>query len=92
MKQFVRKVKEDFDYVLFDTPPLGIISDALILSKVIDAVVLVIESGKTPRKALVRNQKILMETGIRCAGIILVKAPSTGSESYYYSSKYYTKD
>jgi len=84
MREFYSIVEEKFDYVLFDTPPIGAITDATILSQIVDGLILVIESGKTPKRALVRNNKFLMHSKIRCAGVVLVKSPVNGSEAYYY--------
>jgi succinoglycan biosynthesis transport protein ExoP len=91
LDQFISEAKKDFDYIIFDTPPMGALSESLILARKVDSLILVVESGKTPKKALIRNQQVLDESGINCTGLILLKTRLVGSENYYYSSKYYNK-
>ena len=61
MKEFMTKALEEFDFVLFDTPPIAILADAIILSRLVDGVVMVAEVGKTSRKAFIRVCKILRD-------------------------------
>jgi len=84
MKEFVQTTENEFDYVLYDTPPIGAITDAQILSQTVDGVIFIMESGKTPKRAVLRNYKLLAASKIICAGVIIVKAPVRGREAYYY--------
>lgn len=88
MKEFIAMAKKDFDFVLFDTPPIGIITDASILAALVDGIVLVIESGKTPSKAVLRNDKLFKNSHIKVVGVIINKVHTGGSEGYYYSKSY----
>lgn len=92
MKTFVEEAKGKFDFILFDTPPVIILTDAVILSSTTDGVVMVIESGKTPKKALPHIYKLLTGANARVIGIVLNKM-SIHSGSYYhrYYSHYYKK-
>ncbi len=47
MKDFMEKVQDQYDYVIVDTPPINIVSDALELSKYIGGLVLVTRQGTT---------------------------------------------
>ena len=51
-KQFISKAREDFDYVIIDAPPLGVVIDAVIIGKYSDGVLLVIEQGVIKRKVV----------------------------------------
>lgn len=88
MKEFIAAARKDFDVVLFDTPPIGIVSDAALLAAMVDGIILVVESGKTPQKAVVRHAKLLKNSNIKFAGVILNNAVVSGRESYYYSKSY----
>lgn len=88
MKEFITLAKKNFDFVLFDSPPIGIITDATILTTLAEGIVLVVESGKTPSKAVLRNDKLLKNAGIRVIGVIINKVMTRGSEGYYYSDAY----
>lgn len=65
---------DDFDYVIFDTPPLLPIADAQILASYIQVTILVADASKTPRKALARAKEILNRTGTRILGVTLNKS------------------
>ncbi|MFA5162499.1 MAG: GNVR domain-containing protein [Elusimicrobiales bacterium] len=61
-----RLIKEwcaDFDLVVFDTPPVLLFVDAIILSKLVDGIVLVYSAGKVSRMALKRTREQLGEIG-----------------------------
>lgn len=90
MKEFMKEVKKEFDFVLFDSPPINVVTDALILSPVADGVVLVAESGKTPKRALSRITPLFKNAKARLIGIILNKVSLT-AHNYYYYSHYYGK-
>jgi len=87
MKELVRKLKQDFDVVIFDTPPVLAINDAVALGELVDMRILVIEWGKTPRDVVQRALKKIAPSNLVFAGIILNKAKHWGS-SYYYDHYY----
>ncbi|MFH0763780.1 MAG: polysaccharide biosynthesis tyrosine autokinase [Candidatus Omnitrophota bacterium] len=90
LKDFIEAARDEFDFVLFDTPPIAILTDAAILSGCADGVVVVVESGKTPKKILERISKILIDAKAKVVGIILNKL-SANSSDYYYYSYYYSR-
>lgn len=49
---FMDKCREEYDYVVIDTPPINVVADALIIAPVTDGVVLVVRDGVTPHDAL----------------------------------------
>ena len=51
-QKFIDKVREDYDYVIIDAPPLGVVIDAAIIGKYCDGAVLVIEQGVIKRKVV----------------------------------------
>ena len=78
------------DAVLFDTPPLSAVTDAAILSKRMDGVLLVVESNKTKRPSLIRLRDDLARVGATIMGVTINKlSPSTAANYYYY---YYYHD
>lgn len=50
--QIIAEVRERYDYVLLDTPPLVPVYDAAVLARQVDGVILVVAAAKTPRKLL----------------------------------------
>lgn len=64
----------DFDYVVFDTPPLLPVADAQILASYVEAILLVVDVSKTPRKLLLQAKKMLGRTRARVIGVALNKS------------------
>ncbi len=89
LRDFLVFARKNFDYILLDSPPVGIVSDATLLATLADGLIMVVESGKTPRKAIVRERKILESAHIKVTGVIINKATISGSEGYYYSKSYH---
>ena len=62
-----------YDYVIVDTPPIGLVIDAAIISQKCDASILVAESGSVKRKALQKAKEQLEQTSTPFLGVILNK-------------------
>ncbi len=92
IKFLVEDFRRNFDVVLFDSPPVLPLSDALLLSKYCDGVILVYEIGKTSRDALMRAKAQIEGYGSKIIGIVMNQIkPQMGLYSgyrYYYYSKY----
>jgi len=91
MADLLGHLKEKFDYVLVDTPPVLAGADALVLARQTDGAVLVVWGGKTPRTALQRAKQRLDFMGIRTNGVILNRV-DVKSHDYYYEHHYYYED
>ena len=72
-KQFISKAREDFDYVIIDAPPLGVVIDAVIIGKYSDGALLVIEQGVIKRKVVQDVIKQLKKGEVRILGAVLNK-------------------
>ena len=82
-------VKQSFDYILIDTPPLIPVTDAQILSKAADGTILVVRSGKTKAKILMQGYEKLKEVNAYVIGSVLNDTNISNKDSYYY---YYEED
>jgi capsular exopolysaccharide synthesis family protein len=93
MENLMQELRGRFEHLVLDTAPLLLVTDATILSRLVDGVVLVVESGVTARRALVRAHKILESAGGRILGSVLNKWDAR-DEGYYsgYGSYYYAYD
>ncbi|MFQ5648571.1 MAG: GumC family protein [bacterium] len=92
MADLIRNVKSKYEIVLFDSPPLIAVTDAAVLSKQVDGVLLVVNSGQTHRDALIRGVELLQNVNARILGVLLngVSRENTyGSYYYYYYYHYY---
>lgn len=81
-------VSQEFDYIIYDTPPVGTFVDAAVLSTVVDGVVLAVRPGGPKRTELQLAYSQLESAGANIIGLCTTFVEGTGSE-YYYS--YYTK-
>lgn len=93
MKQLLNKVREDYDFVIIDTPPAAVVTDASVLSAVADGTVLVCESGQVPIEGAKRAKELLENVNANIIGVILNKIPTDqkGYSQYYYYH-YYRED
>lgn len=87
MKDFIDTARGKFDLVILDSPPVGMLTDAIIVSGLSDGVIVVVESGKTSKRVLARIHQMLEHVKARIIGMIFNKAP-VGAGSYYYSYYY----
>lgn len=92
-QKFIDKVRDDYDYVIIDAPPLGVVIDAVIIGKYCDGAVLVIEQGVIKRKVVQDVIKQLKRGGVRILGAVLNKVDERigayGAYEYKYSYSYY---
>jgi protein-tyrosine kinase len=87
MKKILDEAAAEFDWVLVDTPPAGLLPDATLLARLTDAVLLVIAAGRTPY-ALV--QRTISAFGPeQLIGTVLNRAEPSGAEPHAYYDRYY---
>jgi receptor protein-tyrosine kinase len=85
MKSLLAVLRMRFDYIVIDTAPVLIASDAIIVAAQSDAVLLTVRSGQTTKDALLRACDLLHIVGAKVAGIVVnaVDLSSRGFGSYY---------
>jgi len=88
MEDFIAKSVSDFDFVIFDTAPIAVVTDAVILSRIVDGTILVFESGKTNKELTPRIDQMLKDAQSSVLGVIMNKAAISGG-GYQYYAKYY---
>ncbi len=83
-------LRENYDYIFIDTPPLGVVIDAAIIAKNCDGMALVIEANAINYKFAQKVQAQLEKTGTKILGVILNKVDMS-EKGYYgeYYGKYY---
>jgi succinoglycan biosynthesis transport protein ExoP len=84
----IAAAKERFDFVLFDSPPLLAVTDAVVLASRLDGVVLVVKGGSTPRELLHRGIAMLAEAQAAPAGGVLNMVDIRGGDSAYHRYAY----
>ena len=84
----ISKLKEKYDYIIVDTPPMGNLIDGAIVARQCDGAVMVIESGSISYRLEQRVKGQLEKSGCRILGVVLNKV---NMERNGYYSKYYGK-
>ena len=87
--KLVSILEDSYDYVVFDTPPVGTFVDAAILSTLVDGTVMVVKPGSTKRAEIMDAYEQLQKADANVLGICATFCEGTGSEYYY---AYYTND
>jgi capsular exopolysaccharide synthesis family protein len=82
----IEELRGKYKFVVIDSPPIMLATDAAILSTWADGVLLVVRSGETPKGAFSRAQELLSSVKCRLLGVIL-NAVNTSAPDYYY--RYY---
>jgi len=78
------QLRETFDVIVFDTPPVLRTGDALKISTVAEQTVFVIEAGRTEQRQAAWSKRLLANVGARIAGAVLNRAVTDAEEYYYY--------
>ncbi len=80
----IKVLEESADFVIFDAPPVIVVTDAVVLGAKVDGVLLVLQAGKSRRDHAERAKQILEQAKVRIVGATLTNAPKDDSiESYY---------
>jgi capsular exopolysaccharide synthesis family protein len=88
MDILIAYLKRSFDFVLFDTPPILAVSDALALGPMADAIILIARGGQTPIQAVKQAKQKLDAHKLKCLGVILNGVDLLEQDGYY-ARQYY---
>ncbi len=85
----IDEMKRFYDYVLFDTPPVLPVADAVILASKVDGVLLIYQVGRVARSALKRSKLVLDNVSAKVLGVVLNGLKAEVSPDFYHMSYYY---
>ena len=89
MKQMIAELKQRYDFIFFDSPPILGVSDASILASEVDLVMQVIQYRRYPQPMTIRAKQMIEKVGGNFVGIVLNNINMSQDEGYYYYSGYY---
>ncbi len=75
VETLIATLREQADIVLFDAPPVVVVTDAAVLASKVDGVLLVINAGRTRREYAQRAKALLAQVHARVVGAVLTNAP-----------------
>ena len=89
MKDLINELKNRYDFVFFDSPPIMGVSDASILASEVAMTIQVIQYRRYPQPMNIRAKQMIEKVGGNLIGIVLNNINMSQDESYYYYSGYY---
>lgn len=96
MKGILHTIQKNFDFVLLDSPPIMVVTDAVVISRITDGVLLVVESKKTKRNAVYDVKEVIENVGGKILGAVINKMRFSRIEhlygGYYSAYHYYGYD
>lgn len=84
MTLFLEEMKEHFDYIVLDTPPVQAVADAQILSTKVDGALFVVRAGATKKDDVQNSISILKKVNGNIIGTVLHAVDNSRNKYYYY--------
>jgi capsular exopolysaccharide synthesis family protein len=92
LAELIRKLRLEYELVIIDTPPVLSLSDAVMISNLVDSTLLVVACRDTPRSVVAKAVNVLRSSGAPLTGIVLNKVEQS-SQATYIDDKYrYKRD
>ncbi len=92
MASLIEQLSQQADLVIFDSPPVLAVTDAAVLGRQVDGVLLVADAGQTREQALAHAAHELQKTGANLLGVALNRLDTRRGGYYYYYYYYYSGD
>ena len=89
MKELIAELKQRYDFVFFDSPPILGVSDAAVLASEVDMAIQVIQYRRYPQPMNIRAKQLIEKAGGNLVGIVLNNITMSQDEGYYY---YYSRN
>jgi len=90
MRQLLQEARDAFDFVIIDTPPVGLLTDANLLASMVDVALLVVRATSTPYDLVKRAADAIGRH--RIAGVVLNRAEPAYGHNYHFYAGYYGDD
>jgi non-specific protein-tyrosine kinase len=92
LRNLLTEMRETFDVIVIDTPPVLAVSDPLIVAAHVDGMLVVTFAGKTRMDAIRRSVETLRRGSIRIVGVVVNRQTSKHSGDYYYQDYHAVAD
>ena len=83
IRDFIESLREYYDYIFIDAPPIGIVTDAGIISTYTDGCIFVVGAGDADIEMAKVSKERLEKVGANILGVVLNKFESSGASGYY---------
>lgn len=88
LADFLNALRDRYDYIIIDSPPLGLVIDAAVIAAYCDAAIMVVSNKKTNRKVAINVKNQLLKSGCRVIGAVFNEIEKGAA---YVRSRYYGK-
>lgn len=88
MRELVDSLAANYDYILVDTPPVSIVSDACEVANITDGVLFLVRQNMTEKDAVIRGVRQLELSNARLLGFVLNGMMEDGGKGYKYRYRY----
>lgn len=86
MDLIIAQLQQEAEIILFDTPPIVTVTDAVLLSAKLDGVLMVVRAGSTRRDDAEQARSLLERLNVRVVGAVLTNAEIDARKGHYYGS------
>lgn len=88
-RSLINSLKDKFDIILINTPPVGVVTDAEVLSTYVDGIILVVSYGETKVDTAIKCKNLLKKVNAPILGVVFNKVPSEDIkyDSYYFGQE-----
>nr|WP_317331735.1 CpsD/CapB family tyrosine-protein kinase [uncultured Romboutsia sp.] len=83
IREFLESVRDYYDYIFIDAPPIGIVTDAGIISTYTDGCIFVVGAGEADIEMAKVSKERLEKVGANILGVVLNKFEASGANGYY---------
>ena len=83
IRDFIKSLREYYDYIFIDAPPIGIVTDAGIISTYTDGCIFVVGAGDADIEMAKVSKERLEKVGANILGVVLNKFEASGASGYY---------
>ncbi|KLU40128.1 MAG: CpsD/CapB family tyrosine-protein kinase [Limnochordia bacterium] len=91
MRNVLNAVREEFDMVVVDAPPIVAVTDAAVLCPLVDGVLLTVAAGEVPRELAQHARSLLENANANVLGVVLNRINPSAQKNYQYYYYYYSE-
>lgn len=84
MSELIKRLENEYDYIIFDCPPIGVVIDSVPIVKEADGVVIVVKHNSTTYPQYNKTVDVLKRSGAKIVGVIMNSVDPIGSKKYGY--------
>jgi polysaccharide biosynthesis transport protein len=84
MRTLLSELQDHFTHIILDSPPIASVTDAVLISTIVDGVLLVVQYGRCSKQSLRRSRNLLHQVGARIVGVVLNKVDESTKEYRYW--------